>query len=308
MINLAAFKYRKFILGTDDAVTDLRIYKDDEERVFNAYAKLTNSLSDAVPVRFVIYGNSHGSGASTKQNTAVYKSISEVLERWAYYATKNNVQQIEKYGFDINNTSDGFSCYPELFACRVKKNAYFEALERWLLVEFNEGRLKMSSEQEYADFKYIYCPLYSRFSTCYFTIAYKQIDSKFWVYGFGVRSTLAQSLSQSLVELNRNRRVLSKFYDKNILSKIHETVRDSSVFYVERRLLFFSFAEGFRHFKSLMSNAIELDGSLGVNCPLPSISAKVEGPWSKYAIVWRTLIAGDYSRRMDHNLVQYFHF
>ena len=71
---------------------------------------------------------------------ARYMAISESLERWAFHVKVNDFDR-DLYGFDRDASSNGMAAFPGLFSSQCRKKAYWEALERFCVIAWWDGRL-----------------------------------------------------------------------------------------------------------------------------------------------------------------------
>jgi len=76
---------------------------------------------------------------------ARYMAISEAMERWAFHVKVNDFDR-DLYGFDRDASSNGMAAFPGLFKSAARKKAYHEALERFALIGWWDGRLQATRE------------------------------------------------------------------------------------------------------------------------------------------------------------------
>ena len=91
------------------------------EPVFEAFASLRPELMSGSGELSSLYGNSDGSGTAAGKAEAVYRAISEALERWAWHESlKQNRAELR---IDLDGTTTGFAAFPGLFARSARENA-----------------------------------------------------------------------------------------------------------------------------------------------------------------------------------------
>jgi len=261
-----------------------KIHVSQEEifgaRFYHASAKLNSPgafLQDVPILKNEVYGNFHSSGSSAKKPIAVYKAISEGLERLAYYQCVNS----NNYGFDVDPTTNGMAAFPEFFYLNSKKNAKSEAAERFVLIALNEGSvdirridssgIKLKLEKD-IDFYMVEHPILSA-STFILSHYYDQ-EEAIHCYGFCNSHSLDAAFERSIVELYRNWTVL------RARKKRHDNAPESIW---EKRLVFFSTQSGWNTFKKLVSKPRMSRPDI----PKINFNGPVIGPWTKWAKVWR---------------------
>ena len=97
MLNLAPWYYKK-LFTENDIINKIEYFEIDlitKVHQFEAVAFLKDNLVPNWVGKSQIYKNCDGSGTSSHKNIAVYKSISEALERLAYYQLVDS----DKYAF-----------------------------------------------------------------------------------------------------------------------------------------------------------------------------------------------------------------
>lgn len=223
-----------------------------------------------------LYSNAHGTGSSKIKQQAINISISEALERWAFY---------DEASKGVATESSGYAAYPSLFGLKAKENSYFEALERWSLLKFNSGELPLSKSSEKALDIY-----YSSLTKGYFCLCHKETSNNLHAYGFGAGKSKRIARQSAIKELQRN---------KLLLEKSSELVSQNDN---EQRLLYFAKSDGHAHFQEMIKIALELKKAAE---PEVEKQYEVKGPWSKYTKVWRTIIK-DYNPNFNNKRLFFF--
>jgi len=293
MISLAPLKYAKLLKNPhiieNVSIRSLqRMFSNAIE--FEAYVKL-NPLLKPKWSKAELYGNADGTGSATQKNIAVYKAISEAIERWAFYQSIENNK--EDYGFDVEPTTTGLAAYPGMFARQARKFAVLEAIERWVICNWWDGNLPaialsalfeglsaISIETIFEDQK-----------LCTAIVWNSKFDINFGAaYGFSTRSNRKDAYLHALTEMNRSIEALEKERKKS--SKERSAFKDL----FERRVLYFSTIEGRKKFLEKVD--ISLGNSARINIkPKVLIDKELKGPWEKYTTVWRLLLEMPHSRR-----------
>ena len=234
-----------------------------------------------------LYGNSDGSGTAAGKAEAVYRAISEALERWAWHESlKQNRAELR---IDLDGTTTGFAAFPGLFARSARENAYFEAVERWSLSAWWEGKLGHSLfSTEGVNGVEILSPLAGGKAV----VVWAPAAGNGRAYGFAAGATRATAVRKAKVELGRNLHVLEYYQSSGAAPATLN----------EKRLVFFHSAAGISRFESRLSQPLPPQippPPLVVDCAVP-------GPWGEYAKVWRCLF--DPSDLCDNGEPDYFHF
>lgn len=225
-----------------------------------------------------IYAHGAGGGASRSKITAIHKSISEALERWAYFdVSTHETKARENLGLELDPTSSGFACHPSFFSNEVRKKSDQEAIERWSVYNWWIGRLPARIRSQNNDAMQI--EIISPFDGIKILCCAAKSNLGFYVYGFSSSDSLRKCEMQALVEQARNERCISKIPNGM-----------QPMFRGDKRLIYFSTRDGFLHFKENVEKSFSLR-SLPER-PKKIVDKEVKGPWTKFARVWRTLYEG----------------
>ncbi len=293
MINLAPWFYKNLI-NENEIISSIvsskcQIFNIGEQ--FEALAELSKKLKPTWIPESNIYSNCDGSGTSKFSNVAIHKAISEALERWAFYETIDTKSSM--FLFDENPSTTGMAAFPGITHGQARKNAIFEASERWALHEFWRGNLPIL-EHSSAIANLSHYEIVTDLKDVKISLLCLRKENQF-LYSFAADSSLAESLKHSLVELSRNVRVMGKYQDTNVSYKDFTDITD-------RRLFFFSTLEGNQLFnEKILSAPSCLKVKPNLICDL-----EVRGPWTKYAKVWRYLYANSCpSDESDHTFFMF---
>lgn len=218
--------------------------------------------------QYDFYGKIDGTGTSRIKLVSQLKSISESLERLAFY----NYHHTEQYGFDHEKTTTGMAAMPKIFSEQTPTLAMYEAIERWAIIEWWNGKLSASALKSKEEISYfeIKVPV----PDCKVILAFMKKDDKY-SYGFASSNTTKKALQKAEVELERNAFVLNRI--KNEEAKHVD----------ERRLIYFAGESGFSLFQEVYNRSITMNDRTTI--PRCLFNGKIDGQWSKYACVWRTL-------------------
>ncbi len=294
MIDLTPWYYRN-LLKDSVLISKSAYYKSIQingEILFESVISLNQNLIPAWVSISTIYSSSDGSGTSPFQNIAVYKAISEALERWAFYGTADSLEAAT-YCFDVNPSTTGMAAYPGFTARNARKNAILEASERWALHEFWRGNLPIKEhESKIKNLKHF--EIITDFQDVRVSlVCYK--SENYYLYAFAADKSLNKSFGHALVELARNIRVMKKFSETN---KHYTELEDIS----DKRLVFFANSEGHEMF---MQKILGAPSTILVK-PQVICDKEIKGPWSQYTRVWRYLYANSFpDSETDHTFFMF---
>lgn len=293
MINLSPWYYRN-LLVSNSLITSPEFFEVDlldNTHSYEAIIYLKDHLRPSWVSTSVIYKNCDGSGTAIYKNIAVYKAISEALERLAFYELADTDEA--NYCFDLNPTTTGMAAYPFFSCLPARKNAMTEAVERWAIHEFNRSKLPITTHPNAVEGLTHY-ELLTPFANCRVSLlSYKSDD--IYVYGFAGGQNLKHSFDRALVELDRNIRVLNSFKKKKI-STSFESSNDRAIFY-------YSTEEGFQNF---LEKILKASKSIINSNPKVLCDKELKGEWSQYTKVWRYLLEDSYfDCRQDHSFFMF---
>jgi hypothetical protein len=276
MFSLAALNYRD-ILTSDGGPID-RICSGTidvmgrKEPQANAYLK--PGLIRGKPA-LSVYGNADGTGSNRSAQIARHMAISEALERWAYYETAQG-ENAAKFGFDLDNSTNGMAAFPGLFKAQARKRAYHEALERWALISWWSGHMRAAVV---GDAMFGVTALRLEHSAKFGEVAllFRRSAAGQVSYGYSAGSTFATAMARAAVELARNEFVVSYYKLRSAVSEVPN--------YFERRCLYFAGEAGHAEFlRRVFDRKPHNDAAWSVK-----FDGEIAGAWSKYATVWRVV-------------------
>lgn len=238
---------------------------------FQAHARLEDGLVPSP--RHQCFGDYHGTGTHGTAAGASHLAISEALERWAYHSMLSAGGR-RRFGLDVDPTSNGFAACPGLAASSARESALFEAIARFCLSAWWEGRLAsrwMQTDWPGIDAVCIPAPQGG------FTVVLTKLSSHgLHAYGHGAAPTFTGACERAMLELARCEAAL-RGWD----SRTDVVPTDL----VERRMLFFASRPGFAAVCDRVgrrpAGALPM---VGLAC-----DEEVAGPWSRHATVWRSL-------------------
>lgn len=289
-MNLAFWKYKNLV-GAGRPIEKVSVQKLSSifgKSYYESHSYLSASLIPNTHVHSVLYGDCTGTGtASTKWNS-IFKSLSESVERWAYFEVSRCSPNL--YGLSHDCSTTGFAAFPELSGRRARIAAKFEAFERWSLLAWWNGEIsidKLSSlyTTDGRETEVFRLSVGEDIVSILVCLEEKNENAEpIWSYGFASASNIEEAITKAIVEMERNLRVL-RARTRSSIQQI-ENMQDA-------RLLYFSTLEGSDLFRSKISMSLKRRGAN--RKPKVTFDGEIKGPWSDFAKVWRVLYEMPYS-------------
>jgi hypothetical protein len=283
-MNLAWWKYRNLVgVGKPIEKVSVRLVNSVlGDSYFESYSFLSPKLIPETYKPSILYGDCSGTGSAHSKLTSVFKSISESLERWAYFDASRSMPNL--YGFSEDYSTSGFSAFPGFSGRVARLNSKCEAFERWSLLSWWNGDLAIAKLQPLRTVDGIEIEIFQLASDDEMVAvlvclnASGRIGESIWAYGFAAAATLSVAIQKALIEMERNLRILL-VKTRSDFGAI-ESIQDA-------RLLYFSTMKGNELFRSKIREGLSRHGS--GKKPKLIFDDEIKGPWSKYATVWRIL-------------------
>lgn len=292
MINLAPLYYLNIMESQGGPISEVKTAKTNIDFYTQGYKTLVKLRSDLIDRRsnLIIYTDCDGTGSDQYQKISFYKAVSEAIERWSYFCVKDSGE----HGFRVDKTTNGMAAFPSLFKRSARKNALYEAFERWAILHWWHGFVDCSNVESFDFGKVVYISHSN--DNLVAAIVFSECPNNKYAFGFAASNTKSNAFKKSLIELKRNYDILSAVDDeKEFKIKTFGGL-------TERRLLYFSSTTGYEHFidrtlSRLSSNSIK---------PNLVVDEKIDGPWSQYAMVWRCLFYNEVEENMERDDVFIF--
>jgi hypothetical protein len=289
VINLSFWKYRNILTnlgGPIDRISYKKISSNDPlySDGFESFAYLSEELKPKNKEILELYGEVDGTGFSKNIQTSNNKSISEALERWAYYQTFFTHLGQECYGYKIDPSTSGIAAFAEPYPFQSKRNALYEAVERVSITDWWLGKLPSSPinclfNKDNLNLIRI-SPIIKNIETV--LIHKKNVTTGLHIYGFASHKNIELAIKKAAIELRRNETALNNYWLKSN--------KKSPDFIYEKRLIYFA-CDGFNSFKERVDYSNRFNLTQASNYKL-AINTELIGPWSKYAKVWRCVFEG----------------
>lgn len=293
MLNLAAFRYRDILAefgGPIDHISAAPVTIFGRPAV-QANAYLADGLV-AKRARGNLYGSADGTGTHAAAQVARFTAISEALERWAFYAEHRGAKAAH-YGFDVDPSSNGMAAFPGFGSRAARQRARLEALERFALVSWWDGRIDGSFvTSPIRDVHVLRLHHPADFGEV--VIVFRAAPTGHVSYGHAAARSLAQAIDRAIIELARTDFVLA----------YHKLRGESAVVsdFCERRCLHFASPAGHQEFLDRAFRRPDKPSPAWK----PVFDGEIPGPWSRYATVWRTTVEMPTLRFLDRSQTFFF--
>lgn len=240
--------------------------------MFQASATLRDNLR--AKRTLTIYGDCDGTGAHRSADVAQHQAVSAAMERWAYHATR--YIHAEKFGFDLDPSSNGIAAFPSLRATRSRRKAMLAAVQRFCLVAWWEGNARGQLLE--TDWPGISAVAIDGPFGGVTVIAFTRTEWGGYAYGHAAEESLGAACEGAVIELARHDLVLRAF-------RLSEAsgLRAAPTNLFEQRSLFFASEEGHDLFFQRLHRSA--DGVMPK--PIVACDREIPGPWTDYAKVWR---------------------
>lgn len=281
MLNLASFRYRNILVAGGGPVERLETTEKAilGQRFFLANAYLKPGLVTTTD-QVSLYGKCNGSGVDASPMVARFKAVSECMERWAHWHW-HAAQDRNRYGFEVDPSTNGLAAYPGLYARQARPGALMEAVERFNLLNWWEGRLPaLEADSPWPGVRSVtICSELPGLAV----ILYKRTAAGFMVYGHAAAMDFEQACWKAAIEMERHETLIDRFALTHAGQVRGQLPADAHP--IERRCLFFASEEGHALF---LERACSAPTQPRVK-PRLVYDGPVPGPWSGYASVWRVV-------------------
>lgn len=276
-VNLSAWRYKKVLKaegGPIDHMDEFRATSVEKPWYrFDAFL-LENLRPSAVH-------EADGIGSAAARPVARAAAISEAMESWAYWDRSQSAMR-DYYGFSIEDSRRGMAAFPGVFTLRAREHARADAMVRYALLNWWEGRLEHSvlagpPEAE----KVLEIELPDSREVALLTF-HDNPSSGLRTYGCGVAKDLATALRRARAERRQHEVQVSDFVALNPDPELALfTIKDAAL----RRALYFALPPG----QELFDERVRCDRWNRARSPQAVFDGLIPGAWDRYASVWRTL-------------------
>ena len=275
MLSLAALRYRNVLAANGGPVDSIesQTLAVCGRRMVQANARLSASFTSKCS--HAMYGDADGTGTHRVASVARHMAISEALERWAFHSMVRSARAAE-FGFDIDPSSNGMSAFPGLISRNARRKAMLEAIERFSLMAWWEGRATWRLFD--TDWPGVSAVAIDGPFGGVTVIAFSRTDYGMYAYGHAAEESFGAACERAVIELARHERVLYAWWLAFVCGE--KRIPNDRF---ERRSLFFSTDEGHDLFKRRIQDGCQSEmPATAVIC-----DRNIPGPWANYTTVWR---------------------
>jgi hypothetical protein len=294
--SLAALRYRNVLASAGGPIERLEVADTSVlgVRQFQANAHLRPDLI-AWRTTGQVFSAASGSGTASSPMIARFKAVSEAIERWAQMAVVTSSRR-HQFGFDVDPSSNGMAAFPGLLRRQARPAALWEAVERFNVLSWWEGRL--AATEQSTRWPGIQAAVICSEAPGVTVILFRPADGHV-AYGHAAGPDFETACTRAAVELERHDYVVRSYalahaggFGSDMPEETHA---------IERRSLFFASPEGHELFlERLRSRPHKTE-------PVPRLvfDGPIPGEWDRYASVWRVVYAPP-SERFLSNDGRYF--
>lgn len=221
-----------------------------------------------------LYNTCEGTGTHLHPVIARHIAISEALERWAFHDTAT-APVASLYGFDRDPSSNGMATYPGIRRSQARRKAQMEAVERFGVLAWWEGRLPGRVID--TDWPGVRAVLIENPSGAVACIAFSRTPEGAYCYGHAAEESIGAACEKAILEMTRHELVV-----RNWRGAQGRGGRQPATL-IERRALFFSTEAG----HELFLERVNARCRQPIARPEVLVDKEIPGPWSRYATVWR---------------------
>jgi hypothetical protein len=279
MINLAALRYRRAMADVGGPIEKIELADVTiaGRRCFQANAYVREDLLPR-PCR-QLFSNASGTGTASSPLIARYKAISEGLERWAYHAIRTGPHR-HRYGFDADPSSTGMAAFPGVLPRAARAAALAEATERFNILSWWEGHL--AAVETESGQPGVGAAVIVSDAPGVAVIVFRRSPHGYYTYGHAGGADFAAARDHALAEMERHELVLRV----NALVALGQGGAAAPVSdFMEQRSLFFSSEHGHELFLARLRSR----ATLRPKTARLAYDGPIQGPWTRYADVWRTV-------------------
>lgn len=274
-LSLGSLRYRNVLASHGGPVAQIETgrFSVRGRPMILANAKLTAGFVRKSSL--ALFSDADGTGVDRFPTTARHKAVSEALERWAFFTLVRS-ERSEEFAFDVDPSTTGMSAFPGLLPRQARRQAVLEAVERFSLIAWWEGRAR--AERFDTDWPGVSAVAINGPFGGVTVVAFARTEWGGYVYGHAAEESFGAASERAVFELARHEWSLRSSW---LAAAAGEKRTPTNIF--ERRCLFFASDEGHEVFQQRLRTPAT------ATMPMPEIlfDGELPGPWSTYAAVWR---------------------
>lgn len=276
-LNLASLRYQKVLKTEGGPIDHLEEWQATTSS--RAWYRFDAFLLDSL--RPAHEAGADGSAADVARPAARVAAISDALESWAFWDRSQSVMR-DFYGFSVEDSRRGMAAFPGLFTYKAREQARAEALARYAVQNWWEGRLHhvvLAGPPEAEKVLQLELPETREVALLTF---HDDVTTGLRTYGCGVARDLATALRRARIERRKHAEQVTSFVDLHpdpelALFSVQETTK--------RRSLYFALEAG----QELFDERLRCERWSRARAPRAVFDGLIPGDWDRFASVWRTL-------------------
>ncbi|HET7538132.1 MAG TPA: hypothetical protein VFJ90_16845, partial [Candidatus Didemnitutus sp.] len=296
-LSLAALRFRH-VMATDGGPIARLELADTTVLGARQFQSNAHLRSDLIAWRTTgqVFSSASGSGTASSPMVARFKAVSEAIERWAQMAVVTSDRR-HQFGFDVDPSSNGMAAFPGLFRRQARPAALWEAVERFNVLSWWEGRLPATEQP--TRWPGVRAAVICSEAPGVTVILFRTAREGHVAYGHAAGPDFDSACQRAAVELERHDYVVRSY------ALIHAGALGDNVpeqaHAIERRSVFFASPEGHELFLERLRSRPHRVQSV----PKLVFDGPIPGEWDRYASVWRVVYAPP-SERFLSNDGRYF--
>ena len=245
MLTLAAFRYRKIMADAGGPIAKLAVCDTSVMgvRQFQANAFLRPDLI-AWQTTGEVFSDAAGTGTADSPMLARHKAVSEAIERWAHMAVVTSSDG-DRFGFDVDPSSNGMAAFPGLWKQQARPAAFWEAVERFGVLSWWEGRLDATETE--TRWSGVYAVIIQSGTVGVTVILYRRSAQGHYAYGHAAGANFEIACARAATELERHDYVVRQYLLVHAGGAGDRMPTNTQA--VERRSVFFAQPEGHELFQ-----------------------------------------------------------
>ncbi len=282
-LNLAPIRYQHVLKEDGGPIEHLEQvrYLSPQGPLFSVNAYLVEHLRPSRYVPHSYYGDADGGGTHMTALIARFKAVSEAIERWAFWDRVDSAMR-SLYGFDLDPTTTGMAAFPGLLHFRSRRKARLEALERFGLLHWWEGRLEHRLiRPQGAGYGIVEILVPGARDAVVVTFADDPVLGS-RSYGYGAGHNLDAAVNAAHSEMMIHQGTVRRFLEENPDPRLGLLAVKRNH---ERRALYFALPEG----RELFDERLKCGPWCRLSTPKTVFDDLIPGDWDRYAAVWRSL-------------------
>lgn len=273
---LAWYRYAKVRATDGGPIRSLRAVRS-EHLGLHFHIGLVDLVDTLATFRPEVHGFAacDASGTHPSALEAIYRAVSEALERWAWMDLSDSEAKND-FGFHHDPSSTGLAAYPGWTRRAARPFAFREALERFCLRSWWEGRLDANPHPSRLPGSEVFHIQHAYSPDTVVLLLQSDPETGLVTHGYACDKDPASAERRAWYEAMSRNRALQRLLALDATTQAKLDLE-------ERKTLFFGSLEG----QNLIRERLARPAWFGPRPFRLLTDTFIEGPWSRYASVWR---------------------